>query len=125
MYVFYRPIGKASSETRLYFTASELYLSDLLHAKQAICSEPSFNVRASYLSSEHIYGNAILASVGYTWKSKDLLHEDLSLQSYYRSLLICSLLYIFTHISFITVFSKAASYYISPNSLYVVLLLNS
>lgn len=59
--------------------------SDLLNAKEDITTEGSLNERASYLSGEDIYGDAILASIGYTWKSKDLFHEDLSLQSYYRS----------------------------------------
>lgn len=91
MLVVYRPIGKASSETRLYFTAPQSYLlelsSDYLNAKEVIACEGSFNERASYLSGEDIYGDAILASIGYTWKSMDLFHEDLSLQSYYRSFL--------------------------------------
>ncbi|XP_048337529.2 small RNA 2'-O-methyltransferase [Ziziphus jujuba] len=86
-----RPIGKASSETRLYFTAPQSYLlelsSDYLNAKEVIACEGSFNERASYLSGEDIYGDAILASIGYTWKSMDLFHEDLSLQSYYRIIL--------------------------------------
>lgn len=94
----YRPIGKASSEVRLYFAASELdtleLSSDLSSAKSDMHSKGSCNTRASYLSGEDIYGDAILASIGYTWKSKDLFHEDLSLQSYYRSLMTDFLMHI-------------------------------
>ncbi|ONI11183.1 hypothetical protein PRUPE_4G091400 [Prunus persica] len=83
-----RPMGKASSETRLYFAAPKQYLldmsSDLLNAKEACNSEGSLNARASYLSGQDIYGDAILASIGYTWRSKDLFYEDVTLQSYHR-----------------------------------------
>ena len=86
--VVYRPIGKASSEARLYFPALESYMSefssDLLNAERAVHSDRSFNARASYLSCEDIYGDAIFASVGYTWRSKDLFYENLNIQSYYR-----------------------------------------
>lgn len=61
-------------------------LSD--NVKEAVFDEGSFNARASYFSGHAIYGNAILASIGYTWKSMDLFHEDVSLQSYYRFPLI-------------------------------------
>ncbi|KAM1235088.1 hypothetical protein TB2_004464 [Malus domestica] len=83
-----RPIGKASSETRLYFAAPKKYLldisSDLQHAKGACNSKGSFNARASYLSGQDIYGDAVLASIGFTRRSKDLFYEDVSLQSYHR-----------------------------------------
>lgn len=89
MVVVYRPIGKASSEGRLYFPALQASVlepsSDI--GKNPCHSEGSCNARASYLSGEHIDGDAIFASIGYTWKSKDLWHEDLSMQSYYRSLM--------------------------------------
>lgn len=85
---FDRPIGKASSETRLYFAAPKKSLldisSDLLNTKGACNSEGSFNARASYLSGQDIYGDAVLASIGYTWRSKNLFYEDVSLQSYHR-----------------------------------------
>lgn len=84
-----RPIGKASCEGRLYFPALQASVlepsSDI--GKNPCHSEGSCNARASYLSGEHIDGDAIFASIGYTWKSKDLWHEDLSMQSYYRMLL--------------------------------------
>ncbi|PON35087.1 3'-RNA ribose 2'-O-methyltransferase, Hen [Parasponia andersonii] len=85
-----RPIGRTSSEVRLYFAALEFMLelsSDISNAKRDMHSDGSCNTRASYLSGEDIYGDAILASIGYTWKSKDLFHEDLSMQSYYRMVL--------------------------------------
>jgi hypothetical protein len=89
--LFNRTIGKASSETRLYFAAHQSYLLDLsldhLNANEALHSEVSLNTRASYFSGQDIYGDAILASIGYTWRSKDLFYEDISVQSYYRSLL--------------------------------------
>lgn len=88
-----RPIGRANSEVRLHFAASEM---NLLKRPLSISGmtnldieEGSFNTRASYLSSQDIYGNAILASIGYTWRSKDLFNENISLQSYYRLLSDC------------------------------------
>ncbi|XP_043689681.1 small RNA 2'-O-methyltransferase-like [Telopea speciosissima] len=87
-----RTVGKASSEMRLYFSAlespvpSDLSLEDLLDAKEPVTNE-SFNDRASYFSSQNIYGDAILASIGYTWKFPDLFHEDVSLGTYYRMLI--------------------------------------
>ncbi|XP_062093293.1 small RNA 2'-O-methyltransferase [Humulus lupulus] len=86
-----RPIGRASSEVRLYFAASETHMlevsSDLSNTKPDMHSDGSYNTRSSCLSGEAIYGDAILASIGYTWKFKDLFHEDLSMQTYYRMLL--------------------------------------
>lgn len=101
---FDRPIGKASSETRLYFAAPKQYLldmsSDLLNAKEDCNSEGSLNARASYLSGQDIYGDAILASIGYTWRSKDLFYEDVTLQSYHRSCLTYPILIVHLHILF-------------------------
>ncbi|KAJ8758609.1 hypothetical protein K2173_000330 [Erythroxylum novogranatense] len=84
-----RTIGKASSETRMYFAAPESYLLDLLSdpVNEKIHFEGSVNARASYLCGQNVYGDAIMASIGYTWRSKDLFYEDLSLQSYYRMLI--------------------------------------
>ncbi|XP_038894747.1 small RNA 2'-O-methyltransferase [Benincasa hispida] len=86
-----RPVGRASSETRLYFAASETFLSDLpsdlLEFKEALHFEEPLNARATYLCGQDIYGDAILANIGYTWKSKDLFHENIGLQSYYRMLI--------------------------------------
>ncbi|KAL9272746.1 Small RNA 2'-O-methyltransferase-like protein [Drosera capensis] len=83
-----RPIGKASSEMRLYFSALEtcnlVSAPDSSFAKEVLQQNGSFNVRASYLAGQVVYGNAILASVGYRWKSTDLIYEDVSLRSYFR-----------------------------------------
>ncbi|KAL6176404.1 hypothetical protein ACLB2K_053037 [Fragaria x ananassa] len=73
-----RPTGKASSETRLHFAAPKQYLLDIssdLHAKEVRTFEGSLNARASYLSGQDIFGDAILATIGYTWRSKDLFYE--------------------------------------------------
>ncbi|KAL6542684.1 hypothetical protein OROHE_010204 [Orobanche hederae] len=84
-----RVIGKASSEMRIYSSAPEQLPFDGSSepkAKQASHLEGSLNDRASYFAGQEVYGNAILASVGYTWKSTDLLAEPISLRLYYRML---------------------------------------
>ncbi|KAK2981401.1 hypothetical protein RJ640_017989, partial [Escallonia rubra] len=83
-----RTIGKVSSEVRLYCCASKSYQLDSSsdpHAKEAV--QGSLNERASYFAGHLIYGDAILASIGYTWRSTDLFYEDVSLHTYYRLLL--------------------------------------
>ncbi|KAI4370929.1 hypothetical protein MLD38_019220 [Melastoma candidum] len=84
-----RPIGKASSEIRLHFSASHDYLAESLVStpKNGDLVEGPVNVRASFLASQEVYGAAVLASIGYKWKSKDLFFEDVSMQSYYRMLI--------------------------------------
>ncbi|KAJ8545290.1 hypothetical protein K7X08_017873 [Anisodus acutangulus] len=87
--LFSRNIGKASSDTRLYFCAPEsitIVPSSELYMKQASSFKGYVNTIATYLSGQEICGDAILASVGYTWKSTDLYYEDLSLHAYYRIL---------------------------------------
>ncbi|XP_052181604.1 small RNA 2'-O-methyltransferase isoform X2 [Diospyros lotus] len=79
-----RTIGKASSEMRLYFCASNSHLDPSL---EAVCSKGFLNARASYLSGHLIDGDAILASIGYTWKPTDLFYDDVSLGTYYRVLI--------------------------------------
>ncbi|XP_059288742.1 small RNA 2'-O-methyltransferase-like [Lycium ferocissimum] len=84
-----RTIGKASSEMRLYFCAPESITigpSSELYMKQASSFKVYSNAVATYLSGQEICGDAILASVGYTWKSTDLFYEDLPLRAYYRIL---------------------------------------
>lgn len=56
---------------------------------EEVTNEPegTLNTRASYLSGQNVYGDAILASIGYTWKSTDISYEDVSLCSYYRYIL--------------------------------------
>lgn len=46
----------------------------------------ALNVRASYFAGQDIAGDAILASIGYTRKSRDIFYEDVSVRLYYRSL---------------------------------------
>ncbi|KAL8108481.1 small RNA 2'-O-methyltransferase-like isoform X2 [Apium graveolens] len=82
-----RSVGKASSETRFYFCAPQSYMLNVsLESGEELTNEPegTLNTRASYLSGQNVYGDAILASIGYTWKSTDILYEDVSLRSYYR-----------------------------------------
>ncbi|KAK3023926.1 hypothetical protein RJ639_043596 [Escallonia herrerae] len=83
-----RTIGKASSEVRLYCCTPKSYQlvsSSDSHAKEAV--QGCLNERASYFAGHLIYGDAILASIGYTWRSTDLFYEDVSLHTYYRLLL--------------------------------------
>ncbi|KAG5029189.1 hypothetical protein JHK85_013142 [Glycine max] len=86
-----RNLGKASSETRLFFTASKSYLLDLSskfpNGKETLYLKGSLNVRASYFAGQDITGDAILASIGYTRKSRDLFYEDVTVRLYYRMLL--------------------------------------
>ncbi|KAL0290316.1 UNVERIFIED_CONTAM: Small RNA 2'-O-methyltransferase [Sesamum calycinum] len=84
-----RTIGKASSEMRIYYSAPKKNMLDHLaepQVKEASHFEGSLNARASYFTGQEVYGDAILASIGYTWKSTDLFHEAVSLRSYYRML---------------------------------------
>ncbi|XP_027346337.1 small RNA 2'-O-methyltransferase isoform X2 [Abrus precatorius] len=86
-----RNLGKASSEMRLFFAAPNSYALDpssiVSNGKESLYSEGSLNLRASYLSGQDIFGDAILASIGYTRKSRDLFYEDVTVQLYYRMLL--------------------------------------
>ncbi|XP_073280928.1 small RNA 2'-O-methyltransferase-like isoform X1 [Primulina huaijiensis] len=84
-----RTIGKASSELRIYSPTPKRQLWDHFSerdVKQSIHLDESLNERASYISGQFVYGDAILASVGYTWKSADLFHEAVALRTYYRIL---------------------------------------
>lgn len=85
-----RTIGKASSEMRLYFSAVETHnlnpVSEFHTAKGLSCFGCSFNVRASYLLGQPVYGDAILASIGYTWRGAELFTEDVTLRTYFRML---------------------------------------
>ncbi|MCI07670.1 small RNA 2'-O-methyltransferase-like, partial [Trifolium medium] len=85
-----RNIGKASSETRLFFAAPQSYLLDQSfisgNGKETVHFEGSLNVRARYLSGQDIVGDAILACIGYTRKSRDLFYEDVTVRLYFRSL---------------------------------------
>ncbi|KAL2343697.1 hypothetical protein Fmac_004982 [Flemingia macrophylla] len=86
-----RNLGKASSETRLFFASPKSYLLDLYsnfpNGKETLYINGSLNVRASYLAGQDIIGDAILATIGYTRKSRELFYEDVTVQLYYRMLL--------------------------------------
>lgn len=86
-----RNLGKASSETRLFFTAPKSYILDLSskfpNGKETPYSKESLNARASYFAGQDIIGDALLATIGYTRKSRDLFYEDVTVQLYYRMLL--------------------------------------
>lgn len=71
---------------RMYSSAPKCLFENMSEpqAKQASNVEGSLNIRASYFAGQEVYGDAILASVGYSWKSTDLFHEAISLCSYYR-----------------------------------------
>ncbi|KAJ1386436.1 hypothetical protein SESBI_40799 [Sesbania bispinosa] len=75
-----RNLGKASSEIRLFFDAPISYLLDpsskFANGKETLHFEGPLNVRARYLSGQDIFGDAILACIGYTRKSRDLFYED-------------------------------------------------
>ncbi|XP_051136154.1 small RNA 2'-O-methyltransferase isoform X2 [Andrographis paniculata] len=85
-----RTIGKSSSEMRMYSPAPKKQFLDTFSkwkVEQTIHFEGPSNVRASYIVGQEVYGDVILASVGYTWRSSELWHEAVSLRSYYRMLI--------------------------------------
>jgi len=86
---FCRVIGKANSEMRLYISALEANnlnpVPEFRAGKDLSCYDRSFNLRASYLLGQQVYGNVILASIGYTWRGAELFHEDVSRRAYFRS----------------------------------------
>nr|KYP49629.1 UPF0486 protein C1orf59 isogeny [Cajanus cajan] len=87
-----RSLGKASSETRLFFAAPKSYLLDLYsnfpNGKETLYFKGSLNARASYFAGQNIIGDAILATIGYTRKSRDLFYEDVTVRLYYRGIKI-------------------------------------
>lgn len=50
--------------------------------------EKSRNAKASFVSGLDIHGDAIVTSVGYSWTSHDLEHDDVTLKSFFRFLLL-------------------------------------
>uniref|UniRef100_I1Q8A4 Small RNA 2'-O-methyltransferase n=1 Tax=Oryza glaberrima TaxID=4538 RepID=I1Q8A4_ORYGL len=87
-----RTVGKASSEIRLYFSAPNVqFVSEI--SNNVVSSlgdgymESLINKRASFISGQTIYGDAILANVGYTRRDSELHTEDVTLSNYYRILL--------------------------------------
>ncbi|CAA7054586.1 unnamed protein product [Microthlaspi erraticum] len=88
-----RTLGKAScgSECRLYSALPKLKSSDNSSEVAGSSTEESAhtekfrkNVRASYICGQDIHGDAILASVGYRWKTDDLDYDDVNVKSFYR-----------------------------------------
>lgn len=86
--VFNRTLGKAScgSECRLYSAIPKFNSLDNSLESSGSSNEKSRNERASYICGQDIHGDAILASVGYRWKSDNLEHDDVTVRSFYRSL---------------------------------------
>ncbi|CAN6213187.1 unnamed protein product [Urochloa humidicola] len=87
-----RTIGKASSEIRLYFAAPNVhFISDVSKNMLACHGDDDINCqvnkRASYISGQTIYGDALLANIGYTRRDSELRTEDVNLCTYYRILL--------------------------------------
>uniref|UniRef100_A0A0E0Q4F0 Small RNA 2'-O-methyltransferase n=1 Tax=Oryza rufipogon TaxID=4529 RepID=A0A0E0Q4F0_ORYRU len=87
-----RTVGKASSEIRLYFSAPNVqFVSEISHNVVSSLGdgymESLINKRASFISGQTIYGDAILANVGYTRRDSELHTEDVALSNYYRILL--------------------------------------
>ncbi|KAG2631798.1 hypothetical protein PVAP13_2NG047950 [Panicum virgatum] len=87
-----RTIGKASSEIRLYFAAPSVhFVSDMSKNVLACHGDGDINCqvnkRASYISGQTIYGDALLANIGYTRRDSELHTEDVNLCTYYRILL--------------------------------------
>lgn len=88
-----RTIGKTSSEIRLYFAAPNVqFVSDISKNELACLGDGDINCqvnkRASYISGQTIYGDALLANIGYTRRDSELHIEDVNLCTYYRYILV-------------------------------------
>ncbi|KAL0727414.1 hypothetical protein Bca4012_023507 [Brassica carinata] len=83
-----RTLGKAScgSECRLYSPIPKFKSSEVSgnSSEEPTRTEKSRNARASYICGQEIHGDAVLASVGYRWKSEDLDFDDVTVKSFYR-----------------------------------------
>ncbi|KAF8096125.1 hypothetical protein N665_0317s0031 [Sinapis alba] len=83
-----RTLGKAScgSECRLYSAVPKFKSSEVSgsSSEESSRTEKSRNARASYICGQEIHGDAVLASVGYRWKSEDLDYDDVTVKSFYR-----------------------------------------
>ncbi|XP_010537614.1 PREDICTED: small RNA 2'-O-methyltransferase [Tarenaya hassleriana] len=85
-----RMVGRSSSDTRLYSAIPKWKSLDISSKAsgpsndEEESSKKYRNARASYVCGQDIYGDAIMASVGYTWKSHNLHCNDVTLTSYYR-----------------------------------------
>ncbi|CAH8345971.1 unnamed protein product [Eruca vesicaria subsp. sativa] len=73
-----RAISKTFSgyECRVYSAIPKLTSSSDLNKSR--------NAKASFVCGQDIHGDAIFASVGYTERSHDLQHDDVTLKSFYR-----------------------------------------
>jgi hypothetical protein len=88
-----RTVGKTSSEIRFYFPAPDVQLVSDLSSNVVGCRGDGnvncvVNKRASYISGQTIYGDAILANVGYTRRDTELQTENVTLCTYYRYQLV-------------------------------------
>jgi hypothetical protein len=88
-----RTVGKTSSEIRFYFPAPDVqFVSDLSSNVVGCRGDGNMNCvinkRASYISGQTIYGDAILANVGYTRRDTELQTENVTLCTYYRYQLV-------------------------------------
>jgi hypothetical protein len=84
-----RTIGKASSEIRLYFAAPNIHVVSDISKHALACHGDGdinwqVNKRASYICGQTIYGDALLANIGYTRRDSKLQTEDVNLCTYYR-----------------------------------------
>ncbi|CAH8345532.1 unnamed protein product [Eruca vesicaria subsp. sativa] len=84
-----RTFGKAScgSECRLYSAVPKfksLEVSGSSSEDSSRTDKKSRNARASYICGQEIHGDAVLASIGYRWKSEDLDYDDVTVKSFYR-----------------------------------------
>lgn len=79
-----RTLGKAlcGSECRLYSPITKFKSSEVSGSSSEESSRR--NARASYICGQEIHGDAVLASVGYRWKSEDLDFDDVTVKSFYR-----------------------------------------
>lgn len=93
MLFIFRNIGKSTSETRVYYVLPEKFVVDFYSCEDSLpltsdlVNMEAFNTIASYLSGQMVFGDAIMATIGYTWRSADLIHEHVSLGTYYRSII--------------------------------------
>ncbi|KAJ4912769.1 Small RNA 2'-O-methyltransferase [Raphanus sativus] len=90
-----RTFGKTSSgyECRVYSAIPKLSpdKSSKAYGKRPVDEEDQsshfnkpWNAKASYVCGQDIHGDAIVAAVGYSWRSNDLEHDDVTLKSFYR-----------------------------------------
>ncbi|VVB12258.1 unnamed protein product [Arabis nemorensis] len=94
-----RASGKTSSgyECRVYSAIPKLNPSDKsskAYGKRPIDEtshfKKSWNAKASLVCGQEIHGDAIMASVYYPWRSRDLEHDDVTLKLFYRICCIMS-----------------------------------